>query len=314
MAAAVIRPNLFVVGQPKSGTTALQKYLAEHPAIFMTTPKEPHYFCRDFHGSSDEFHGRQLYYDYRTEREWLSLFERAAGERVQGEASTSYLYSRDAAAGIYAFNREARIIMMLREPVSFLASLHSHYFRATLEDAPTVASAWRAETERRGGRGLPARVRAPELVLYSERVRYWQQLQRYLTLFPREQIKVVLFEDFRRDNEGTLADVLNFLGVEPAPAFHSREVNTNSAPRWPRLNRWLLAPALKQRLRQALSPAHYERLISIARLVLWQRAPAAPVAPALAAEIWEACHDEVEKLGHFLGRDLAVEWGAPVRS
>ena len=308
MERAVIRPNLFIVGEPKSGTTALYDYLSAQPGTFMSTPKEPHYFCSDFHEGSDRIHGRPVYYEYRSEAAWLRLFEGAQGRPLVGEASTSYLFSERAADGIHRFNPEARIVAIFREPVAFLASLHSHYLRATLEDAPTLSEAWKLQDERADGRRLPPRVRAPQLVLYRQRLQYFTQLQRFLALFSRAQIHVILFEDFQRDNARTLAELLAFLDLPAATEFTRKEVNRNATPRFQWLNRLLLAPRLKQFFRSRLSPEHYERVIAAGRAILWRSAPRAANPASLRDEIRASCTGQVDALGAFLGRDLRSEW------
>ena len=106
---------------------------------------------------------------------------------------------------------------MLREPVSFMHSLHTQFVNETTEDEPDFARALDLEAERRAGRSIPARVRCPSFLFYRERARYAAQLERYLAVFPREQILVLVFEEFREDNEGHYRRVLEFLGVGPGP-------------------------------------------------------------------------------------------------
>ena len=87
------RPDFFILGAPKCGTTALSEYLRRHPRVFVSRPKEPHYFCADF----------DYYYapGQRTEEHYLRLFAEAdEGHLAVGEASVWYLYSEDAARNI----------------------------------------------------------------------------------------------------------------------------------------------------------------------------------------------------------------------
>ena len=119
-----MKPNLFIVGQPKSGTTALHQFLGQHPEIFMSSIKEPHFFCSDFHLESDRAYGKQRFFDFRNESAYLQIFAKAEGAEIAGESSTNYLYSQVAAEKIYNFNPDAKIIIILREPAKFLYSLH----------------------------------------------------------------------------------------------------------------------------------------------------------------------------------------------
>src|SRR5438270_13689284 len=106
-------PNLFIVGAPKCGTTALNDYLAKHPEVFMAT-KEQHYF-----GSDLEFQGKQT-----KAVQYFPSFSGAGQCRRRGEASVWYLFSQKAAREIHAYNPRAQVIVMLRNPVDMMYSLH----------------------------------------------------------------------------------------------------------------------------------------------------------------------------------------------
>src|SRR5580704_895448 len=109
------KPDFFVVGAPKSGTTAISNYLSKHPDIFMAR-KEMHHFGGDLR------FGRQFY--RRDTREYLSEFNSRRDQSRAGEASVWYLFSHQAASEIKSFNPDARIIVLLREPVEMLYSLY----------------------------------------------------------------------------------------------------------------------------------------------------------------------------------------------
>ena len=101
-----MKPNLFIVGAAKSGTTSLHSYLRSHPQIYMSEPKEPHYFCTDFHRSSDLLKGTQSGFGMRSKEDYLALFEGVNDSKLVGEASASYLHSKEAASNIRV-SREA---------------------------------------------------------------------------------------------------------------------------------------------------------------------------------------------------------------
>src|SRR5687767_1010670 len=103
------KPNFFIVGAPKCGTTSLYEYIRVHPEVFMPDRKEPAFFCSDF------YKPRRM-----KEEEYLSLFREAGSAKWIGEASTWYLYSDKAREGIKAFCPDARIIIMLRNPVDMM--------------------------------------------------------------------------------------------------------------------------------------------------------------------------------------------------
>ena len=111
------KPNFFLIGGPKCGTTSLQEYLAQNPKIFMCTPKEPCYFDSDLPWPDSP----------KTEREYMRLFENANDSHMAvGEASTNYLYSAVAVEKILRFNPCAKFIVMVRNPIDMAISLHSY--------------------------------------------------------------------------------------------------------------------------------------------------------------------------------------------
>ena len=133
------RPDLFLVGAPKCGTTAFSDYLSQHPDIFMAR-KEMHFFGADLRFAPHFYR--------RDEAEYLAQFAARNNQRRVGEASVWHLFSKTAAAEIKAFSPEARIIVMLREPVEMMYSLF-HYFRFDgNENLPTFEAALNAELSR----------------------------------------------------------------------------------------------------------------------------------------------------------------------
>ena len=131
------KPNFFIVGAPKAGTTSLYAYLSMHPEVFMpSTIKEPDYF------SHKAILAQNLYYNtthVTNLEEYLDLFSLANGEKAIGEASVSYLYYQEAARNLYDFNPEARIIIILREPVErafshYLMDARLGLIKATFDD------------------------------------------------------------------------------------------------------------------------------------------------------------------------------------
>src|ERR687891_440541 len=111
-----------IVGQAKSGTTALAEYLGEHPRICMSVPKEPAYFATDLRQESDSFHGSRKYFEFRTEEDYAAAFAHGGAGELLGAASNASLFSKVAPPNLKAVNPELRVLIMLREPVSFMHS------------------------------------------------------------------------------------------------------------------------------------------------------------------------------------------------
>lgn len=182
------KPNFLVIGAQKCGTTSLCALLGQHPEVFMSDPKEPHYFAKD------EIYARGW--------EWYtSLFENAAGARAIGEGSTGYTLHTvfpKAPARIARDLPDAKLIYMVRDPLE------------------RIESAW---MQRRGD-GLPAWNLAKTLQRFPRMVdasRYWRQLNYYRRYFADERILILFFEDFKTAQEEVLRSCYRFLGVDVDP-------------------------------------------------------------------------------------------------
>src|SRR5271165_4331492 len=147
------KPDVFIVGAPKCGTSAMDQYLAAHPQVFMAQ-KEMHGFGADLRFGA-QFYRRDL-------AAYLDEFASRKGEIRAGEASVWYLFSKQAAAEIHAFNPEARIIIMLREPAEMLYSLYSQFRFDGNEHLRTFEEALAAEDDRRAGRRMTRQTYFPQ--------------------------------------------------------------------------------------------------------------------------------------------------------
>ncbi len=199
------KPNFFIVGAPKCGTTALYEYLKTHPNIFISRPKEPHFFATDLPG-----------YQYvKDEQAYLELFAQATQDQFMiGEASVYYMYSVVAAKNIRDFNKDAKIIVMLRNPIDLVYSMHSQLLYSRNEDEPDFRVAWSKVNSRKSGKMVPRHCKDVKVLYYHEIGKLGEQLERYLDNFPPKQIKIVFFEDFVRDTATAYYDILKFLGVK----------------------------------------------------------------------------------------------------
>ena len=199
-------PNFIVIGAAKAGTTSLHWYLAEHPAVFMTPTKDPSYFAYgvDARGQlswgDPEFHS----FPVKSLAEYQRLFEDVGGATAVGEASTMYLECPQSAGRIKEMIPQARILCSIRHPVDRAYSDYLMYLR------------------RRGKRFDPERDLSASSVWarpdsrWMQIGRYHGQLARYYDAFPREQIRVLLFDDLRHDPVEYIQNVYRFLGIDPA--------------------------------------------------------------------------------------------------
>jgi len=296
----VTRPNFFIVGAPKSGTTAMHSYLVRHPQIFMSAHKEPHYFGTDL----DRTERTPM-----SEAQYLSLFEEAGDRPVVGEASVFYLYSRRAAAEIAAFAPQARILMMLRCPVDMIYSYHAQRLYGGREDIADFEEALEAEAERKQGRRLPRRVGLRQGLFYRDVGRYAEQVERFLREFPREQVHVILYEQFRDDPAQSFRELLQFLDVDTGFRPDFQVVNPNTVPR----SRWFRdfttrPPRLLNSLARALLPSvAIRRRVGLSLRLLNTRVQRRPPLPgSVRQRLQEEFRDDIRRLEDLLVRDLSV--------
>ena len=200
------KPNLFVVGAPKCGTTSMHDYLGQHPEIFMSSRKELHYFSQDI----NSFPGK-----IKELSDYLRLFDSAGDAKYMGESSPEYLYSEVAAQQIKEFCSEAKIIIMLRNPPDMLYSLHGDFLLWKDEDILDFSEALAAQEERKQGRKLPKSCNDRKFLLYFDWVRYSTQVRRYLNVFGKENVHIILFNEFHNDTANIYRQTLEFLGVDP---------------------------------------------------------------------------------------------------
>jgi hypothetical protein len=318
-AAAVTRarlrvPDFFIVGHAKSGTTALYEMLRRHPQIYLPDSKEPWFFATDMR---PRFEPRSAGMPPETLEEYLSLFAAAKPGQRAGEASSSYLWSRTAAARIAEVQPEARIIAILREPASFLRSLHLQLLQTHVESQKDLRKALSLEAARRSGKRVPRRSHRPQLLQYADHVRYVEQLRRYHALFAPEQVLVLIYEDFRRDNEATVRGVLRFLEVDDAQPIEVLDANPTVALRSQQLDdlvhavsvgRGPLSQAAKGTVK-ALAPRSVRR--SVLRLTQRRVVHGSPRPPdeSMMLELRRRFKGEVEALSDYLDRDLVTLWG-----
>ncbi len=312
-------PDFFIVGHQKCGTTALYLMLRSHPQIFMSAVKEPRFFATDQRSRRAPRGNRPSARSPRTIEAYLSLFSAAGDERRVGEASGQYLRSRTAASGIAALQPAARIIAILREPASFLRSFHLQMVSSRVETETDFQTAIARERDRRAGRRIPRSCHNVEALLYSDHVRYVEQLRRFYAAFPPEQVLVLIYEDFRRDNEATVRTVQRFLEVDDTHRIDAIETKPVNAVRSIALNQLL---GMGRRARNNPSAAsHLERTVNaLTPMILkhdvfrkrWRRMIYKRPLPADEEFMLELRHrfkPEVQAVSDYLGRDLVSLWG-----
>jgi hypothetical protein len=299
-------PDFYIVGHPKSGTSALFQMLQAYPQLHLPR-KEPSFFVPELR-RSDRYAGGI--------GEYVALFAEAKPDQLIGEATTAYLWSQTAAARIAEVQPQARIIAILREPASFLRSLHMQFMRSDVETESDFRRAIELEPLRAEGKRIPRNSTRPQQLVYSDHVRYVEQLRRYHAVFPRERVLVLIYEDFRSDNEATVRRVLDFLGVDAAASAPVRLVEANHAQamRSPRAHEFVRSlylgreSGLVKRSIKAVTPQRARRK-AIQTLQEAQLNAPPPPDPELMRELRVRFKGEVEAVSDYLDRDLVSFWG-----
>ena len=218
-----MKPNLFIAGAARSGTTSLWQYLKVHPSVFMPEDelmKEPTFFSRNCSLKRDL-------------NEYLALFRNAGGNhRWIGEASVAYLTDPESAARIHAFNPDAKIIILLRNPARRAFSLYRWMVQEGYEYASTFDEALKLE-EQRVFEKKPSWYKPNYYwgYLYFRSGLYSDQVERYLELF-KSNVLILTFEDFIKDTRASYLQVCSFLGIPPAGVpfeIHNSALNVYSS-------------------------------------------------------------------------------------
>jgi hypothetical protein len=215
-----VLPNFLIVGAPKAGTTSLYYYLKGHPEVFMCSPKEPNFF------SCVEIKKQKLYYEevgIETIENYRRLFKGVRHEKAIGEASVSYLFYPDTPLKIKQLIPDAKIIILLRNPIQrafshYLMDRRLGYVSLAFDDI------------------IYKRKEHPLLHLYYQQYielgLYYEQVKRYMDMFGQSQVKIYLTANLKSDLEGVIRNLCDFLGIDRSFPFDlSEHYNVFEEPR-----------------------------------------------------------------------------------
>jgi len=204
-------PNFFMVGGGKAGTSSLYFYLREHPDIFMCPIKEPHYF--DDKNKLSEHIDVNLVVD--SWEEYVNLFIDAQNEKIRGEASTTYLYYADPQV-IKSIIPNAKILITLRDPIHRAFSHYLMDVRGHLIDPYK----------------LPFISAIKEIPMFTRIGFYYDGVKKYMEVFGKKNVKIILFDDLKKDTLMVLKEIFVFLGVDTSFKPNIKiKYNTFSIPR-----------------------------------------------------------------------------------
>lgn len=293
-------PNFMIIGAARSGTSALYEYLDQHPQVFMSDPKEPHFFAfmeqeTSFRGPGDDVMLNDVVVPDREAYE--RLFRNAEDATAVGEGSVSSLYYPEAARNIKALVPGARLVCMLRNPADRAYSAFMYMRSRLYEPLDDFRAALDAEPKRIDENWH-------HIWHYRRMGRYLRQVKRYLDLFGHEQMRIYLYDDFHRDPSAVLRDVFGFLGVddsfvppdEPSPVVSGEPKNKV-------LQTFLMRSRPIKEVVRATLPSSVRRRVQ--RGLVSRNLERSPLAPDLKAELLDFYRDETLALGDLIGRDLS---------
>lgn len=283
-------PTYLVVGGARCGTSALVEGLRAHPAVFVTDPKEPHYFALHERGAhftapGDEHTVNKVSV---TDRDaYLRLYPAEHELAALGDASVSTMYyHQDALPEVLAMNPAMRLVVLLREPVSRAFSAHQYMRARGLEPVADFLEAVALEEERIAAGWH-------HIWHYTAMSRYADAVAAIRAAVPADQVGIWFYDDLNADYEGTLASVLEFIGAPPTDreGVEVPRVNISGQPRSRLLHAALTAATASPRVRSGVKQLTSYRFRERVRRLALARGGLDP--------------DVVEQLGPRFADDLA---------
>ncbi len=312
-----MQPNCFVIGAPRSGTTSVYEYLNAHPDIFMSPVKEPDFFANPL---LDTIHipsagatptpqqESELQAELNT---YLSLFNGAGNARIRGEASALYLGHPTAALHLRRYAPDARLIAVLRDPAERMYSHYVHHKRVISDSGSTEEENKQLDeqfhkaidTAYHEGYADPA-TNDPEIWVRSGF--YYRHLTRFLSIFPKEQLILFMFEELSSDAKGMMTSVYRFLGVDDKFVLPTTEsFNASVVPKNQGMFRFFTRQNPVMNLARSLSPTWLRAVAMKTRnQVLASSKPS--MDPEIRRKLIHVYREDILKLQDFLGKDLSA--------
>lgn len=287
------KPNFFIVGAPKCGTTSLAHWLAQHPNIFMSPMKEPHHFSTDFPLDT-----------WRNPVDYNLLFQAAENHhKAVGEASVWYLRSHEAIPRIETELPNSRYIVLLRNPAEMAPSLHWQTIFNGDEDIDDFQMAWRLDKAREKGERIPTQCRDAKLVQYRLACNLGAQMARLYDIVEIERILPVFLEDVMEDVHAEWARILEFLEVPHWGDLDFHPQNNAKHWRWPWV-RDCQRLYSKTRRRLALPPLGWGVFKRLNKVAV-KESDRKPLSNELRQELVKTFSDDIDLLAELTGRDLS---------
>ena len=286
-----MKVDFFIIGAPKAGTTSLYYYLSEHPQIQMSSQKETDYF------SSQNIQNQGMYYRRNrvsTLEKYKSLFTQKEGV-IYGEASVSYMYYDTVANDIKKYNPNAKIIVILRNPIDRAFSHYLMDYRLGL-----VSDSFEKIINRQSKHQY-ASLFYQQYVLVSK---YYEQLKRYFDVFDREQILVLDYQDFKTETSKTLESVYKFLDIDiDYLANTATRHNTFSMPKNAIIRFFYSIVGLRKLFNIFFS----EKMKEVVRVKLFRAGEKPKISLETKQQLKQLFRDDIYRVSKLIDKDL-IEW------
>jgi hypothetical protein len=298
-------PTFLIIGASRSGTTSLHNILSTHPDVFMSSPKEPHYFTYQVlaarSGSADL---PEQKYPIRDRAAYARLFAHAGSARAVGESSASYLATPGVDRRVAAALPGIRVVAILRDPARrFYASYLDHVRQGTETRELERAIDDELDRDRTGAPQAPG----PSLAGGC----YFRHLLRWLEVVPRERMLVLLHDDLVADSDALVRRLCHFLEIATdVPLYTSARLGAAGLAKSPAVD-WLMRRLIKRnavsrRLKAALPPGLRATATRCVHMLdnFNTRRPPMPIDQR--ARLVAHYAEDIESLGAFLDRDLGA--------
>jgi len=285
------KPNFFFIGAPKCGTTSIAYHLERHPNIFISDPKEPHFFEKEIPRGITSL------------KKYESLFSNAKKHhKILGEASTGYLYSETAIPQILSYCPNAKFLVSLRNPYEMAISLYGQALRGQYENQNDFNIAWKLQNARRNGSIIPKKCSSRFLLLYEERCSLGDQIERLYSLVQPENICIVFFDDLKSNPANLYAKIFQFLDVSNVSIQSFPVLNQRRSIPWSFLTNTVKSLGkVKQKI------GIYQSL-GVANKILEIFSTSNIDEPGISEEVWEDMDckfvPQIKKIEYLSGRNL----------
>lgn len=284
--------DFMIIGTQKAGSSSLHYYLSQHPDIYLPPLKDVQFFERDEY--------------YRELDDVLkAIYKGVNDEKLIGGSDVNLLYFYHTAERLYKYNPNMKLIAILRNPIDRAYSAYWAAVRDGFESCKTFEEAISLEMDRRKGS-----LRERGILTYLEHGHYDEQLGYYYTVFPKEQIYVMLLEDLKDNPEQTIKDLLTWLGVKPdlTNISLSKKSNVSSLSKVPWLQKLFTKETFLSKTYRKLPPSLriliYERIYLTFREINSKPYKYPPMSIKTRKKLINYYEPHIKRLSNMLNRDL----------